>query len=166
MKKLLTLFSATSLFVSTSNMAISCQKENVIKLELPNQPRSEEDIINALDYYTEEKAKVDEIIKQELAECSNCSESQTSHILLKSESRQRSVVYESFIKAYKSYKMLEFECDELKSKNSGITYKKESINEFEQFIDKSQEYDNLTKDTKKFMKKIQEWAREGTLEFE
>ncbi len=164
MKKLLTLFSATSLFVSTSNMVISCQKEKVIKFELPDQPESEEDIINALDYYTEEKAKVDEIIKQELAECSNCSESQNNEILLKSEARQRSVVYESFIKAYKSYKMLQFECEELVSENSGKTYKSESINDFEQFMDKSQGYDNLTKDTKKFMKKIQEWARVGTIE--
>ncbi|ALD66310.1 lipoprotein [Spiroplasma cantharicola] len=167
MKKLLTLFSVTSLFVSTSNMVISCEKEKVINFVLPEQPQSEEDIVDALDYYIDEKAKVDEIINSELVACSNCNENQKNQILLNSgEARQWSVVYETFIKAYKSYKMLIFDCEELESKTSQIKYKRESTNSFDEYIKKSQDYNNLSKNTKKFMKEIQQWAREGLEEIE
>ncbi|WP_342259293.1 lipoprotein [Spiroplasma endosymbiont of Dioctria linearis] len=49
MKKLLTLFTAITLFASTSTSVISCQSEK--KFELPNQPKSGDDIVEALDNY-------------------------------------------------------------------------------------------------------------------
>ncbi|WP_339034955.1 lipoprotein [Spiroplasma endosymbiont of Cantharis rufa] len=158
MKKLLTLFTAITLFASTSTSVISCQSEK--KFELPNQPKSGDDIVEALDKYRSEKKQVDEIWKKELDECNECSKEQEELIQLNSDSWQKSRIYEAFIRAFTSYKMLQLKYETLESKISEETYTIVNTDYFDEYIEGWQREETLNNNTKEYMLEIQKWAKQ------
>ncbi|WP_339034959.1 lipoprotein [Spiroplasma endosymbiont of Cantharis rufa] len=161
MKKLLTLFTAITLFASTSTSVISCQNEK--KFELPNQPKSGDDIVEALDKITTEKSQADEIWKNELDECNECSKEQEKLIQLNSDAWQKSRIYEAFIRAFTSYKMLQLKYEILESKISEETYTIVNTDYFDIFIKEKQKDETLNNNTKEYMLEIQKWAKQEAI---
>ncbi|WP_342274912.1 lipoprotein [Spiroplasma endosymbiont of Cantharis lateralis] len=161
MKKLLTLFTAITLFASTSTSVISCQSEK--KFELPDQPKSGDDIVEALDKYRYEQERVNEIWAKEIDECNECSEDQEKEIQLNSDAWQKSRIYEAFIRAFKSYKMLQLKYEALESKTSEITYSIVNTDYFDEFIEWWQKDETLNNNTKEYMLEIQKWAKQEAI---
>ncbi|WP_342274913.1 lipoprotein [Spiroplasma endosymbiont of Cantharis lateralis] len=161
MKKLLTLFTAITLFASTSTSVISCQSEK--KFELPNQPKSGDDIVEALDNYFLEQEKMNAIWAKELDECNECSKEQEKLIKLNSEAWQKSRIYEAFIRAYESYKMMQLDYESLKSKISKVTYFRDQTDSFDIFIEEWQKDETLNNNTKEYMLEIQKWAKQEAI---
>ncbi|WP_339031079.1 lipoprotein [Spiroplasma endosymbiont of Cantharis nigra] len=161
MRKLLTLFTAITLFASTSTSVISCQSEK--KLELPDQPKSGDDIVEALDKYRSEKSQVDEIWKKELDECNECNKEQEELIQLNSDSWQKSRIYEAFIRAFTSYKMLQLKYETLESKISEETYTIVNTDYFDEYIEGWQKEETLNNNTKEYMLEIQKWAKQEAI---
>ncbi len=161
MKKLLTLFTAITLFASTSTSVISCQSEK--KFELPDQPKSGDDIVEALDKYRSEQERVNEIWAKEIDECNECSEDQEKEIQLNSDAWQKSRIYEAFIRAFKSYKMLQLKYEALESKTSEITYSIVNTDYFDEFIEWWQKDETLNNNTKEYMLEIQKWAKQEAI---
>ncbi len=161
MKKLLTLFTAITLFASTSSSVISCQSEK--KFELPNQPKSGDDIVEALDNYVLEQEKMNAIWAKELDECNECSKEQEKLIKLNSEAWQKSRVYETFIRAYESYKMMQLDYESLNSKISKVTYFRDQTDSFDIFIEEWQKDETLNNNTKEYMLEIQKWAKQEAI---
>ncbi|WP_339031081.1 lipoprotein [Spiroplasma endosymbiont of Cantharis nigra] len=161
MKKLLTLFTGITLFASTSTSVISCQSEK--KFELPNQPKSGDDIVEALDNYVLEQEKMNAIWAKELDECKECSKEEQNKIKLNSESWQKSWIYETFIRAYESYKMLQLDYEYLNSKISSGTYSRIETEGFDIFIEGWQKDETLNNNTKEYMLEIQKWAKQEAI---
>ncbi|WP_342259288.1 lipoprotein [Spiroplasma endosymbiont of Dioctria linearis] len=161
MKKLLTLFTAITLFASTSTSVISCQSEK--KFQLPNQPKSGEDIVEALDNYVLEQEKVDIILAKELDECKECSKEEQNKIKLNSDAWQKSWIFETFIRAFKSYKMMQLDYESLNSKISKVTYFRNQTDTFDEFIEGWQNDETLNNNTKEYMLEIQKWAKQEAI---
>ncbi|WP_339034957.1 lipoprotein [Spiroplasma endosymbiont of Cantharis rufa] len=161
MKKLLTLFTAITLFASTSTSVISCQSEK--KFELPNQPKSGDDIVEALDKYLLEQEKVNTIWAKELDECKECSKEEQNKIKLNSDAWQKSKIYEAFIRAYLSYKMLQLKYETLESKILERTYSIVNTDFFDIFIEGWQNDETLNNNTKEYMLEIQKWAKQQAI---
>ncbi|WP_339031082.1 lipoprotein [Spiroplasma endosymbiont of Cantharis nigra] len=161
MKKLLTLFTAITLFASTSTSVISCQSEK--KFELPDQPKSGDDIVEALDKYLLEQEKVNTIWAKELDECKECSKEEQNKIKLNSDAWQKSKIYEAFIRAYLSYKMLQLKYETLESKILERTYSIVNTDFFDIFIEGWQNDETLNNNTKEYMLEIQKWAKQEAI---
>ncbi|WP_342259284.1 lipoprotein [Spiroplasma endosymbiont of Dioctria linearis] len=161
MKKLLTLFTAITLFASTSTSVISCQSEK--KFELPDQPKSGDDIVEALDNYVLEQEKMNAIWAKELDECNECSKEQEKLIKLNSDAWQKSWIFETFIRAYESYKMMQLDYESLNSKISKVTYFRDQTDSFDIFIEGWQKDETLNNNTKEYMLEIQKWAKQETI---
>ncbi|WP_342259286.1 lipoprotein [Spiroplasma endosymbiont of Dioctria linearis] len=161
MKKLLTLFTAITLFASTSTSVISCQSEK--KFELPNQPKSGDDIVEALDKYRFEQKRVNEILGKELDECKECSKEEQNQIKLNSDAWQKSWIYEAFIRAFTSYKMLQLNYETLESKTSEMIYSRDNKDYFDEFIEEWQKDETLNNNTKEYMLEIQKWAKQEAI---
>ncbi len=161
MKKLLTLFTAITLFASTSTSVISCQSDK--KIELPDQPKSGDDIVEALDKYLLEQEKVNTIWAKELDECKECSKEEQNKIKLNSDAWQKSKIYEAFIRAYLSYKMLQLKYETLESKILERTYSIVNTDFFDIFIEGWQKDETLNNNTKEYMLEIQKWAKQEAI---
>ncbi len=161
MKKLLTLFTAITLFASTSSSVISCQSEK--KFELPDQPKSGDDIVEELDKYRFEQKRVNEILGKELDECKECSKEEQNQIKLNSDAWQKSWIYEAFIRAFTSYKMLQLNYETLESKTSEMIYSRDNKDYFDEFIEEWQKDETLNNNTKEYMLEIQKWAKQEAI---
>ncbi|WP_339031080.1 hypothetical protein [Spiroplasma endosymbiont of Cantharis nigra] len=100
---------------------------------------------------------------KELDECNECSKEQEKLIQLNSESWQKSRVYETFIRAFKSYKMLQLDYESLSSKVSKVTYFRGQTNTFDEFIASKQKDETLNNNTKEYMLEIQKWAKQEAI---
>ncbi|ALD66324.1 lipoprotein [Spiroplasma cantharicola] len=162
MKKILTLFTAFTLFASTSLSVISCETEK--GFYLPDQPKNGEDIVNSLDNYHIEQERMEVISGKELDECKYCSKDEQNTIKLKSEAWQRSWIYEAFILAFLSYKMTQLEYDYLESKKiPEETYIIITLSIFDDFVGYRQKDETLNNNTKEYILEIQKWAKKEAI---
>ncbi|WP_342259292.1 hypothetical protein [Spiroplasma endosymbiont of Dioctria linearis] len=100
---------------------------------------------------------------KELDECNECSKEQEKLIKLNSEAWQKSRIYETFIRAYKSYKMLQLDYETLNSKVSNVTYVKRETSTFDEYIEGWQREETLNNNTKEYMLEIQKWAKQEAI---
>ncbi|ALD66325.1 lipoprotein [Spiroplasma cantharicola] len=162
MKKILTLFTAFTLFASTSLSVISCETEK--GFYLPDQPKNGEDIVNSLDNYFIEQERTRGIWSKELEECKYCSEDEQNAIKLKSEAWQRNSIYEAFILAFLSYKMTQLGYDYLESKKiPEQTYIIYNLSIFDDFVGYRQKDETLNNNTKDYILEIQKWAKKEVI---
>ncbi|ALD66319.1 lipoprotein [Spiroplasma cantharicola] len=162
MKKILTAFTAFTLFASTSLSVISCETEK--GFYFPDQPKNGEDIVNSLDNYIFEQERMQGIWSKEQEECQYCSKDEQDAIKLKSEAWQRYWICETFIRAFSAYKMTQLGYDYLKSnKWPGEAYMSIPLSIFDDFVDSWQKDETLNSNTKEYMLEIQKWAKKEAI---
>ncbi len=161
MKKFLNIISSLSLITMAGTSVISCKSETkkYQKYFLPKQPKTPEDIGQALDKLSVEQ----EILEFRLEESlKNLQKSKRLDFLYESEDFQNIKIKEGFIRAYYSYKMFQLNIEFVERKFEERVWKstRDSKDLFDKWyvFQQNKPDSGITNETKDYLKAIKVWT--------